>query len=238
MRGPWRLLVLLPLLRLCRTTTTGHCNSHDESCDGGGDEPWLANLPTLDFETAEGATVSRLALRPSPDAASLGGGSVGFFAPKVAAIDEHDQAAQHASEVEKEDAAAGGQVDGGWPVQEVIVDVSDRAAEDGGVAGGGGSERTVRLVRGLMTRAEGSALIDAVQRFTPNTTHPRLDSVDGRPAFELYVRHKGDDRHPVAASVLAPLERRVNAYLAASYGCEACFVCKCCVCSVPGHRFV
>jgi hypothetical protein len=87
-----------------------------------------------------------------------------------------------------------------------------------------GSGRVARLARGILMPAEVRTLAEAVLSFTPDPKH--LDSTDGLPAYEMYLRHKGEDMHPAAASTLPPIEARLRAFLAEHYGCEACHLCS------------
>ena len=87
-----------------------------------------------------------------------------------------------------------------------------------------GSGRVARLARGILLPAEVRTLAEAVLSFKPDPKH--LDSTDGLPAYEMYIRHKGVDMHPAAASTLPPIEARFGAFLAEHYSCEGCHLCS------------
>ena len=87
-----------------------------------------------------------------------------------------------------------------------------------------GFGRLVRLARGMLTTAEVRTLAEVVLGFTPDPKH--LDSTDSLPAYEVYIRHKGADVHPAAASTLPPIEARFRPFLAEHYGCATCHLCS------------
>ena len=70
---------------------------------------------------------------------------------------------------------------------------------------------------------ESDAFAGAVRGFAANLT--KLDSTDGLPAYEIYIRHQGVDTHPAAASLPA-LESRMAAFMRETYECERCHVCS------------
>ena len=69
-----------------------------------------------------------------------------------------------------------------------------------------------------------STLAEAVLSFKPDPRH--LDSTDGLPAYEMYIRHKGVDMHAAAASTLPAIEARFGAFLGEHYGCLDCHLCS------------
>lgn len=87
-----------------------------------------------------------------------------------------------------------------------------------------GSGRIARLARGILLPSEVRALAEVVLGFTPDPRH--LDSTDGLPAYETYIRHKGVDTHPAAASMLPQIEARFGVFLAEHYGCVSCHLCS------------
>lgn len=92
---------------------------------------------------------------------------------------------------------------------------------DSGVADGG-SGRKIHLARGLLNTEEADAFIQAIRHIVPDKR--RLDSIDGLPAYEQYVRNLGVDTHPVARHLHA-LEARMTPFLEATYNCSECYVC-------------
>lgn len=87
-----------------------------------------------------------------------------------------------------------------------------------------GEGRVARLARGILLPDEVAALAEAVLSFTPDPKH--LDSTDGLPAYEMYVRHKGVDRHSTATSHLPSIEARFADFLAEHYACPSCYICS------------
>ena len=86
-----------------------------------------------------------------------------------------------------------------------------------------GHGRVARLGRNMLTLDEISTLAAAVAGFEANTKH--LDSTDGLPAYEMYVRHKGKDSH-ASAAVLPAIEARIGAFVGEAYGCSDCYLCS------------
>ena len=96
------------------------------------------------------------------------------------------------------------------------------AFDAAGTADAGGGKKA-HIARGMLSRDEASAFASAVRGFAANVT--KLDSTDGLPAFELYIRHQGEDTHPAADSLPA-LEARMAIFMLERYGCERCHVCS------------
>lgn len=94
--------------------------------------------------------------------------------------------------------------------------------DEAGVADAGGG-RAAHVARAMLDAAEADAFARAVRGFEANAS--KLDSTDGLPAYELYIRHQGVDTHPAAASLPA-LEARMGAFMAERYGCARCHVCS------------
>jgi hypothetical protein len=77
----------------------------------------------------------------------------------------------------------------------------------------------------MLKDPEADAMISALQSMKANTS--KLDSTDGLPAYEMYIRHEGKDTHPAAAAALGDgLEQRIADFTAETYGCSECFVCS------------
>ncbi len=94
-------------------------------------------------------------------------------------------------------------------------------SQSNGTADAGGGRRA-HLGRDLLHAEEREAFIRVLTELQPNMT--KLDSTDGLPAYEMYLRSNGVDAHPAAAHV-ATLEARIAPYLASTYGCNDCRVC-------------
>ena len=94
--------------------------------------------------------------------------------------------------------------------------------EDGTADAGKG--RVARLARNILELEEVATLAAAVEGFEADEKH--LDSTDGLPAYEMYVRHKGKDSHAAAAAVLPAIEARIGAFVGDKYGCRECYVCS------------
>ena len=96
-------------------------------------------------------------------------------------------------------------------------------ASNGTADAGGG--RVAYLARDVIRVSEADALIGVVSAIAADASS--LDSVDGLPAYEIYVRDDGIDKHPVA-SQLAPLFDRLTGFARASYpnSCTRCHLCS------------
>ena len=88
-----------------------------------------------------------------------------------------------------------------------------------------GSGRVARLARNIIQDSEGQALMDTVA--TMHANMDGLDSTDGLPAYETYVRDDGVDKHPIA-SELAPLMARMTKFAREAYSdtCSECHLCS------------
>ena len=86
----------------------------------------------------------------------------------------------------------------------------------------GGSGRVARIATDIIRDHEADALVDVISHLTPDLK--KLDSTDGLPAYETYVRNMGADLHPVA-SQLHPLMQRMTAFARDSHACPTCFLC-------------
>ena len=97
------------------------------------------------------------------------------------------------------------------------VDFVDGVADDG-------SGRVAHLARDLLSEEEVDAVKAELQGMNPDPA--TLDSTDGLPAYEMYIRHGGQDlsQYPSAAH-LPRITERVRAFAADKYGCVDCFVC-------------
>ena len=86
-----------------------------------------------------------------------------------------------------------------------------------------GKGRVARIAHNILELDEVATLASAVENFEASEKH--LDSTDGLPAYEMYVRHKGKDTH-TAAAVLPAIEARIGAFVGDKYGCSECYVCS------------
>ena len=89
-------------------------------------------------------------------------------------------------------------------------------------AGGG---RVAHLASDIIRTYEAEAMLGVISAMVADAAH--LDSVDGLPAYEMYVRDDGVDKHPVASD-MAPLIARLTDFARASYpdACESCHLCS------------
>ena len=95
-------------------------------------------------------------------------------------------------------------------------------------AGGG---RVAHLARNIIRASEADALIEVVSAMAPNVAS--LDSIDGMPAYEIYLRDDGLDKHAVTAK-LGPLYARLTDFARTTYP-ESCATCH--LCSVLLRRY-
>ena len=96
-------------------------------------------------------------------------------------------------------------------------------AANGTADAGGG--RVAYLATDIIRTSEADALIDVVSTMVADTAS--LDSIDGMPAYEIYVLDDGVDKHPVATE-FAPLFARLTAFARTSYpdSCPMCHLCS------------
>lgn len=88
-----------------------------------------------------------------------------------------------------------------------------------------GSGRTVHAARGLLKSGEAEAMKSAIESMAANVS--KLDSTDGLPAYEMYIRHEGKDTHSSAEAALhMGLEQRIADFTRETYGCSECFICS------------
>jgi TPR repeat protein len=85
-----------------------------------------------------------------------------------------------------------------------------------------GEGRTAFVSRALAQPAEVEALLETAREAE---MMDELDSVDGKPAHEMYLRQYGVDLHPVV-SRLTSLLHRVARTANDQYGCTACTACN------------
>ena len=95
---------------------------------------------------------------------------------------------------------------------------------ENGIADAGGG-RIALLASDIIQPIEGDAMMKVISAMAADEAS--LDSVDGMPAYELYVRDDGIDKHPVASD-LVPLVSRMTGFARASYPdtCGSCHLCS------------
>jgi len=87
-----------------------------------------------------------------------------------------------------------------------------------------GSSRVAHVARGIMEEADVRSFVTALQEFRPDPK--KLDSTDGLPAYEFYIRHEAKDLHSAAEVLRLGLEQRVAAFTAERYNCTTCYLCN------------
>lgn len=85
-----------------------------------------------------------------------------------------------------------------------------------------GAGRVVHVVPNLLEVQEAEVLIETIREHKAKMTH--LDSIDGLPSYELYIRQSGVDVIEAAAS-LSALFGRLESTVHTKYDCDTCFVC-------------
>jgi len=83
--------------------------------------------------------------------------------------------------------------------------------------------RRMYLLGGLFSSSETSRVLKEASRSTFETT---ADSVDKKPAYELYVVRRGRVAHQLLADALSPfVDTRLLPYVQDKYNCSECVVC-------------
>lgn len=85
------------------------------------------------------------------------------------------------------------------------------------------SKRTLRLARSLLHPAEVRQLKDYAAGFTADRR--KKDSIDGLPAFEMYLRQQGQDKHE-GARLLPSIEERLLPFIRDRFDLPGAHVCS------------